>query len=346
VRGIRQRTAVLVVALAASVTGLGVARGHSPDPIVGGALWAQSQVVEYTWRPGQVPPTSMQAAINAAAIDSNNTRGSKAAGFDNEPTGDSLIAYGEPVPCGVNGIACFNRGNAPVTFAMWFRRHGHVFDWGTLRWCQFYSSPPDGCYDAENVALDEFGHVQILGHHENYTSESDYLDAVVQTFSRTKPRIGWNAHAYGRCDQATLQRKYDVRYTSSLYSTCLDLATTTALTVNDTSVPYRSSITLTATVRVASRSEYERLSGNLISLRAVVLQRRLPGGTWANVATMPAGSAAGTYAFSVVVTTTYEWRAVLRNPTNEGINGSISPGVTVFVSACTSICPQSATGLR
>ena len=51
---------------------------------------------------------------------------------------------------------------------MWLREQGHVYDWGTLKWCQAYASPPNGCYDAETIALDEFGHVEGLGHHVNY----------------------------------------------------------------------------------------------------------------------------------------------------------------------------------
>ena len=93
---------------------------------------------------------------------------------------------------------------------MWLREQGHVFDWGTLKWCQAYTTAPNGCYDAETIALDEFGHVEGLNHHVNYSSDSDYDDAVVQTFSRTKPAAGWNRHTFGRCDVATLQVKYDV----------------------------------------------------------------------------------------------------------------------------------------
>ena len=43
---------------------------------------------------------------------------------------------------------------------MWFREQGRVFDWGTLEWCQMYTTAPNGCYDVETVALDEFGHVE------------------------------------------------------------------------------------------------------------------------------------------------------------------------------------------
>ena len=106
---------------------------------------------------------------------------------------------------------------------MWLREHGRVFDWGTLRWCQMYASPPNGCYDAETIALDEFGHIQGLDHHVNHSDDRDYLDAVVQTFSRTQPSSGWNMHVYGRCDVATLQLRYDVASWTTPYSTCLDL---------------------------------------------------------------------------------------------------------------------------
>src|SRR3712207_8349158 len=54
-----------------------------------------------------------------------------------------------------------------------------------------------------------------LDHHVNLADESDYRDSVVQTVSRAKPRSGWNAHAYGRCDVAQLQRQYDVGTTRS-----------------------------------------------------------------------------------------------------------------------------------
>ena len=101
--------------------------------------------------------------------------------------GANPIGYGVGATCGVNGLACFTR-DAPSGFTMWLREQGHVFDWGTLKWCQTYATAPNGCYDAETIALDEFGHVDGLGHHVNKDDDSDYLDAVVQTYSRTKPR--------------------------------------------------------------------------------------------------------------------------------------------------------------
>ena len=68
------------------------------------------------------------------------------------------------------------------------------------------------------------GHVEA-SFHVNYDGSSDYRDAVVQTFSRTKPSAGWNAPAFGRCDIATLQMLYDMAAWTADYSTCLDLTT-------------------------------------------------------------------------------------------------------------------------
>ena len=133
-----------------------------------------------------------------------------------------------------------------------FASTGRAYDWGTLRWCQTYADPPNGCYDAETIALDEFGHVEVLGHHDNYADDRDYTDAVVQTFSRTKPKVGWDMHAFGPCDTATLQVLYDMPGAQSPYSTCLDIATALGLSVNDASIAYGTTVTLTASC--ASRS--------------------------------------------------------------------------------------------
>jgi hypothetical protein len=332
---------------AALVLAAGPVSAHSPDPIMGGALWALDQVVLYSWKAGYEPPVAMRNAIQTGGSDSNATKASRAATFLLATTGGSPIDYGVNVSCGVNGLACFSRANAPVSFTMSFREHGHRFDWGTLRWCQMLAAPwPDGCFDVENVALDEFGHVEILGHHANYTNGSDYLDAVVQTVSGGKPTVGWNAHAYGRCDTATLQRKYDVPSWTTRYSTCLDLVTKLVLTAQPSSIYTGSTVTFTATLTVANDTSYERMANNPVSGRTVSLQRRSPGGTsWTTVATMPAGTSAGTYVYGTSPTATNDWRAVFSKPASEGLRAATSGTVRVTVSSCSrSPCPASVSG--
>jgi hypothetical protein len=322
----RLRAAVVVSAgvLATLVPTLGPVTAHSPDPMLGGGLFAQNQELDYRWANGGTPPTAMKTAINAAADDSNASRRSKAPVFGYAADASNTIYYGVDALCGVNGLACFSR-TAPTSFRMWLRENGHRYDWGTLRWCEM-TGDPDGCYEAETITLDEFGHVLGLDHHVNFADDSDYEDAVVQTYSRTKPRPGWNAHDYGRCDIAALQQAYDVLTTSTLYSTCLDVPVSLALAASKTSAVSGSVVTFTATLKSSGTG---RLSNNNVAGRTVVLQRRTASG-WTDLQAMAAG-AAGTYTAQLVILSDTEARALFRKPSNEGLRSAASEPITVVV---------------
>ncbi len=334
----RIRIAGPILAAAAALTiATGSVAAHGPDPLLGGNRWAQDQVVPYQWRSGQVPPAWMAGAIDAAAADASVTRASRAATFARGAgSAASLIAYGEPTSCSAAGIACFDRASAPSSFKMWFRAHGYVFDWGTLRWCQGLATIADGCFDAETIALDEFGHVEILGHHANLTSGSDYLDAVVQTVSRARPSTGWQVHAFGRCDTARLQLEYDRPSPRALFSSCLAIATTTTLSASVTSLWIGGSTQFTASLRTTSSTENRSLANDPVSGRVVNLQRRTVGAlTWTSVGTMAQStSTEGRYVLTVSPTATYEWRAVFSPASGDGVVGSSSAVVKVTVSGC------------
>lgn len=319
----------------------GTVAAHGPDPLLGGRLWAQDQHVTYRWRSGQTPPDWMRAAINAGAADSNASRASRAAVVTYSSGGASQVAYDEPTGCGAVGAACTSRGNAPVSFSMSFRRQGYVFDWGSLRWCQYYHSWPDGCYDAEAIALHEFGHVQDLGHHALYSSGSDFRDSVMNPIARPKPKSGYNVHGYERCDLATLQRQYDLPSSTTRVALCQSLDTTLTLSVSDTSVGYRDPVTFTAALRVTNASPAGRLGADALSGRTVVLQRRVLGTSgWVSLGAMGNGSTAGSYRSVQYPSTRYEWRAVFSEPDDEGLQGATSSTVTVSVTTCTgSGCP-------
>ena len=341
------RTIARHLALAATLVTLAVAvlpasaSAHGPDPVLGSSFFDQGQALLFDWRTGSEPPASLKTAIKAAAADATSSRASQAATLAFDSSGPNPIGYGAGNTCGPNGIACFTR-NAPHGFTMWFREQGHVFDWGSMRWCQTYSSPPNGCFDVETIALDEFGHVEGLDHHVNYSDDRDYEDAVVQTYSNARPETGWNAHRFGTCDIATLQREYDVPNTSTDISTCLNLATVLTISVSPSSIAYGASTTATATLKVASTTSYDRLRGNPLTGRTVSLQRRPAGSsTWATVGTMTAGTS-GTYRLAVKLQSDTEFRAVFKTPSDEGINGDTSGTVSVKVGSCTTgACPLS-----
>ena len=342
----RLRDLLAVMSLAVLTAGVPAGSvAHSPDPVLGGSPFGQDQVLEFAWRSGSVPVSSIATAIRAAAADVTATRGSRAATFVYDTAGSNKIGYGTGATCGVNGIACFTR-TAPTSFTMWLREQGHVFDWGTLKWCQAYTTAPNGCYDAETVALDEFGHIEILDHHLNHDDSSDYTDAVVQTFSRTKPGTGWNMHVLGVCDVATLQRKYDMRSWTAKYSTCGTLATTLTVAA-PASVAYGGKATITATLKVTDLSAYDRLGANPVSGRIVTLQTRAPGtATWFAAGTMAPGSTSGTYTRALTPTADLQVRAVFKTPTDEGLAGDTSAAVTIDVGACRTLCQSSTEAQR
>ncbi len=335
---------ILAGALAISLTAHGAILAHGPDPLLGGTLWGQDQSVAYTWRTGQVPPTWMQAAIDAGASDSNASRAARAAVLMRVAGATSLIAYGEPSSCGAAGIACADRSGAPKSFRMWVRAQGYMFDWGALRWCQAPGSNTNGCYDAESVALHEFGHVQVLGHHEDLADESDWADTVMHTVARAKPKAGYAPRAYGRCDTARLQLEYDRRTTDALFSSCLSIPTTLTLSASPSAIGVGESVSFTASLRTAAGTAQRALSNDPISGRLVVLQRRTSGSmAWVTVLTMtPSPSSDGTYGTTWSPTATYEWQAVFAAPAGDGITGSSSSVITVTVSGCSGLgCPQS-----
>jgi hypothetical protein len=328
------RPVIALLAAAVLAASADLARAHAPDPPLASGGLDQDQVLTFRWRSGAEPPSAFRSAILAAATDVAETRRSRAALFEYRSGASNPIGYGSGATCGTNGIACFTR-TLPSSFTMWFRPQGHVFDWGTLKWCQAYATAPNGCYDVENIALDEFGHIEGLAHHVNYSDNSDYLDAVVQTYSRTKPNDGWNKHTFGPCDVATLQKLYDIQTTAQKYSTCLDLATVMTMTSTATTVPSGGSVTLTATLRVVDLDSYGLVGNNLVSKRVVRLQRRLVGATtWTTAGTMTAG-ASGTYTLGAVVNAATELRAQYKATSDEGLRGDVSPVVTVATSGCT-----------
>jgi hypothetical protein len=330
----RPRLAALV-AIATVLLGAGApVAAHSPDPLLGTTPWGQDQVVGYTWASGAVPPSWMATAIDQGAADSNASRGSRAAIYTRTSSAPSKIAYGGSVPCPSYGIACMNRAGVPDSFAgMWFRPHGTMLDWGTLKWCQAQFSPLNGCYDARRVALDEFGHIQMLGHHENYADERDYLDAIVQFAGRSKPKEGWDYHVYGRCDVARLQLEYELQSAASPVSTCLSLSTSLTIATTNPYVSPGAYTRLTGELEIAVSTAARRLSGDPLGRRTIQVQRRELGGTtWTTVGTMSAVSGSdGSYTVTIWPPSSGDYRLVFDAPSSEGLRDSTSSVLSITV---------------
>jgi hypothetical protein len=134
-----------------------------------------------------------------------------------------------------------------------------------------------------------------------------------------------------------MQLRYDVPTWTTKVSDCLDLATALTLSASSTAIPQGASVTLTATLKVGSSSAYYQLSGNPLSGRSIVLQRRAPSGTtWTTLTTMGAGAAAGTYRATTTPGATYVYRSVYTAAASEGLRNDTSGSLTVeVVPTCT-----------
>jgi hypothetical protein len=328
--------------LTAGVAGLSLALTVLAGPV--GAATADpvlspvppaSATLGYAWAAGAVPPASIRTAVASGAADATGSRRSKAITFVYDAASANSVAYGGTSPCVVNWIACTWRSSA-TAFDLWIRENGHVFDWGTLRWCEATSSP-DGCYQARTAALHEFGHVDALGHHVPLADQSDYLDSVMNPVSRAKPKAGWNAAAFARCDVATLQQQFDVQAWTTPYSTCLDVPTTLSLVAAPLAVWTPGWVTFTAQLLSDGIGV---LHGNPLAGRTVVLQQR-SGTSWADLVTMAAGGTAGTYTVSLAPRSSQDFRAVFRKPASEGVRSANSGVVSIAVTCASGGCPLS-----
>ena len=180
----------------------------------------------------------------------------------------------------------------------------------------------------------------ILGHHDNSVAGSTYSDAVVQALSHTKAGVGWNAAVYGRCDVASLQAQYGMKTSSKLYSTCLipRVAPSLGFGASPTSTTLNGTVNFSATLTTGNwPGDFgDRISLKPAHARTVYLQRAPIGSSsFTNVVAMSPGVTAGTYAASVAITGTFQWRVNLPQPTNEGFLAARASGVlTITCTNC------------
>jgi hypothetical protein len=324
------RLATATLALLVAHTPAPAALAAAPTP-ASGTTWGQNQRVDFRWREGAEPPAWARPAIKAAAADSNASRKAKAAIYAYDAAGASTVAYTTDMP--TNYAIGYAVRNIPRLFAIKIRPHGTRLDWGTLRWCQFYTEPPNGCYDLETVALHEFGHTQTMGHVVERDVDQ-WTDSIMHASARSKARTGWNQDRYGRCDVARLQIRYSPLNTGTLISTCLSLATDLSLTTSASIAASGASITFTAKLKVSSSEVYPMLAGGALTARSVVLQRRSPGSaTWSTVTALsPVTDSTGRYVKTLTLTSTYDWRALFSAPADEGLKGTASNASRVSIS--------------
>ena len=171
------------------------------------------------------------------------------------------------------------------------------------------------------MTLDELGHVLGLDHHVNLADDSDYGDAVVQTYSRAKPKAFYNAHVFGRCDIATLQQVYDV---ATVQHAVQHLPRRPDAAVDDGDADLgRRRVGRHVHAPRSGSAGTGRLSNNAVSGRTVVLQQRTASG-WTDVADDGPGLRRGHVLGGARDAHDVGLRALFRKPSTEGLRGSSS----------------------
>lgn len=326
----RTRNGLATVAGALLAVLLTVPAAATPPTPASGTIWDVGNI-RYRWQSGSEPPAWIRPVIHAAARNASYSTRARTPEFSYDSGGTGWIGYTADIPSSY--AVGYATRSLPDSFGIRLRPQGYQLDWGTLRWCQFYESPPNGCYDAELITLHEFGHVLTLGHIDE-TTVTDWLDTIMHAAPKTRAKVGWNEHQFGRCDVARLQVRYEFASPSTLGSTCLDLATGLSLSALPSgSVDYGSTVNFVAALEIDQGAEYAALAGDPLAGRTVWLQRRPIGGSaWTDLSQMTAQSASpGRYGRALAVYGSFEYRASFAAPGNEGLRGSTSGILRIYV---------------
>ena len=88
-------------------------------------------------------------------------------------------------------------------------------------------------------------------------------------------------------------------------------------------------------LKIATSSSARLLSGDPLSSRSIVLQRKVPGAiTWASIGTLSPNGSAGSYGLTISPPQTYDYRLLVNTPSGEGLLASSSPTVRIVVGDC------------
>ena len=253
-------------------------RGRArPGPALSGGLFGQNQVLGSAGAPARSRPPPSRPRSRPPRPTPTRPAPRRPRRSPTTPAAPTRSATAPGATCGVNGLACFTR-DAPNGFTMWLREQGHVFDWGTLKWCQAYTTPAERLLRRRD---DRARRVRARRGPRPPRATTPTTRTTATPSSRPSRGRSRRRLEHARRSGAATWRPSSSSTTctawTAKYSTCLDLATVLTLAASSTVDRRRRLGDVDRDAQGRLDSVPTASGGNPIGGRTVTLQRRAAG---------------------------------------------------------------------
>jgi hypothetical protein len=315
------------------------------NPTSGGSRGSFTSDQRVTYKYADTYPSWVTSAVDEAFqtyYADSTWNNSLAPTLSYSTSGTALVTYSSSrtSPCtgSPNWLACAQNGGTSG-FRVYLRNLAsapHPDDWG---WYENDSSCSGDsvCFYAKRSLLHELGHAVFTFDHDGQGEDYTVMGSVQPAASAK----GWNRRVWQRCDQAAAQLLWGARDVAGPIAECMDhvagagsngLNTAVTLSASATTVCINEGVTLSGSLKIATNTNYGRLSGDPLGSRTVTIKR--DGVTWV---TRTTGSTSGTYSATASFSTAGSRSYVTSFPNERSgaLTGDTSPTVTVtWSTAC------------
>ena len=189
-RLVLRRAAAAILAASAALQAASLAAAHSPDPPIAWPLFEADDVLQFRWKEGEVPPprcgmpsSQAQPVQRLRGVAGALDRVCRRRRVDRRIRRERLLRrrMAWPAP---------TAGTRPTASASPSEPTAGSSTGAASSGASSSRRSPTAATTSRTSRSTSSGTSSGLGHHVNYGDESDYLDAVVQTISRARPKAG------------------------------------------------------------------------------------------------------------------------------------------------------------
>lgn len=301
--------------------------------------FSSDQVVTYKYAGTYLAwvTTAVNAVFQTSYADPD-TNNSRAPILDYLAGGTAIVTYSSSStsPCSgnPNWLACASNGGTS-SFRVYLRNlvsAPHANDWG---WYENDSSCSGDsvCFYAKRSLIHELGHAIFTFDHDGQGED----DTVMGDNQPSASATGWNYKEWTRCDQAAAQLLWEAKVKAGPIAECFDhitgagsngLNTVVTLVAAPTSVCPGDNVMVSGSLKIATNTNYGRLSGDPLGARQVTIKR-----DGVTVATPTTNSTTGNFAVTISAGSAPSdvLVASFANEGSEALTGDSSPSVTLTV---------------